>query len=150
MSVRPQVCQRGAEVLGAARANRLTDALREHVFGCEQCAASLAACEPMPAEASELTVTPAGLALWRIRLRERREREERVNRPLVWGERIAGVSAVLAALVVSVVASHTSPWLAAACGGMAFAAALAAASLWAGSTPLGPGGASRHRSRGVA
>lgn len=147
MSANRQICPRTPEIIVAVRAARLTEALREHVFCCEQCAAALAACEPTPSEASELSVTPAGLALWRIRLRERREREERVNRPLVWGERIAGVSAVLAALVVSVASSRTSLWLSAACGGMALAAALAAASLWAGSTLWGP---SRHRGRGAA
>lgn len=150
MSANRQICPRTPEIVVAVRANRLTDPLRDHVLGCEQCAAALAECEPTPSEASELTVTPAGLALWRIRLRERREREERLNRPLVWGERVAGLSAVLTALVVSVAASHTSPWLSAACGGMALAAALAAASLWAGSTPWGPAGTSRNRDRDAA
>jgi hypothetical protein len=80
-------------------------------------------------------------------LRERREREARIARPLLWGERIVGLCAVLAGLLFCVLASNTSHWLAAAAGALALAVALAAASLWASPGAAWPGDGARKRGR---
>jgi hypothetical protein len=95
MSPELPYCSREREIAAAARGGPWTEALRRHLEECEFCAVTVATVSILQSEAEGQTVPPAGLAMWRVRLRERRELEERAALPLVWGERLAALLAAV-------------------------------------------------------
>jgi hypothetical protein len=133
MSPELPTCRIESEIVAAARSGLWTEELRAHLGSCDLCAATVATVCAFQADAERQTVTPAGLALWRIRLRERRELEKDLARPLVWGERIAAILAVVGAIAISLFLGDKAAWVGLAGAVLALIAASAVAvSWWAG------------------